>query len=130
LKPRVHELAAEGEGYMNPEVVAYIEALSGQRRVMVEKLVAIVLAVCPQAGVSMKYRMPTFTAGEAWVAVANQKNYVSLYTCDQSHIRAFRERHPSIGAGKGCINFRERDPLPEADIRAVVDHAISHPKGG
>jgi uncharacterized protein YdhG (YjbR/CyaY superfamily) len=74
--------------------------------------------------------MPTYRIGEGWVAIANQKHHVSLYTCGYHHIEAFRKAHPRIKTGKGCINFRDRDELPTEDIRQVVQHAIRQPKPG
>ena len=31
--------------------------------------------------------------------------------------------------GKGCINFREKDEIPVADVKAVIRHALLIPKG-
>lgn len=76
-----------------------------------------------------KYRMPTYQYGEGWVAIANQKNYISLYTCGYHHIESFKQKHPGIKTGKGCINFKDKDSLPIQDLKAVVRHAINHPKG-
>ena len=64
------------------------------------------------------------------MALANQKHYLSLYTCAPAHIAEFKARHPGIKTGKGCINFRDRDPLPLEDIAQVVRHAIERGKGG
>jgi hypothetical protein len=33
------------------------------------------------AGIDMGYKMPTYRIGDAWVALANQKQYISLYSC-------------------------------------------------
>jgi len=76
----------------------------------------------------MKYNMPTYRPGDGRVAIANQKSYVSLYTCGYHHIAKFKEKHPEINTGKGCINFTEKDELPLNDIGLVVQHAIEHPK--
>lgn len=111
-------------------VDAYFAAVPPERRPMVYALHALILDAYPQAGISMQYRMPTYKVGDGWVALANQKHYVSLYTCGQAHIAAFKERHPDIKTGKGCINFRPAVPLPTEDIREVVRHAFEHPKGG
>lgn len=111
-------------------VDAYLAAVPPARRPLVEALHALILAAYPHAEVSMQHRMPTYRVGDGWVAVANQKHHVSLYTCGEAHIAAFKDRHPHIKTGKGCINFRPADPLPTADIRDVVRHAFDHPKGG
>ena len=88
----------------------------------------IVTGLFPDIQVDLHYKMPTYRLGDGWIAIANQKNYVSLYTCGYHHIEAFKLRHPGIKTGKGCINFRDRDDLPVADIEAVIRHAIEHPK--
>ena len=40
-----------------------------------------------------------------------------------------KKKHPKYKTGKGCINFREKDEIPEKDVKAVIRHAILHPKG-
>ena len=113
---------------MDPSVRAYLASVPDGHRDMIETLHALIIDTFPDAQVSMQYRMPTYWLGDDWVALANQKRYVSLYTCGQHHIVEFKHRHPKIRTGKGCINFGPRDPLPLDDIRAVVRHAIMHPK--
>ncbi len=76
----------------------------------------------------MKYKMPTYSVGNGWVAIANQKHYISLYTCGYHHIQAFRENHPKIRTGKGCINLRDNDVFPLEDLSEVIRHAIESPK--
>ena len=65
---------------------------------------------------TMTYKMPTYRVGAGWVAIANQKHHVSLYTCGPHHIEDFKARYPGIKTGKGCINFRDKDELPVADL--------------
>lgn len=110
-------------------VKKYFAELPIERREMVNALHAIVIDIYPKAQVDMKYKMPTYHIGDAWVAIANQKHHVSLYTCSSSHIAQFKQKHPEIKTGKGCINFRVRDSLPLQHIRAVIKHAIEQPKG-
>lgn len=89
-----------------------------------------ILKAYPQVKVDMGYRMPTYKAGEGWVALANQKHHISLYTCGYHHIEAFKKTHPGVKTGKGCINLRDRDQVPMDDLIRVVRHAIEHPKPG
>jgi uncharacterized protein YdhG (YjbR/CyaY superfamily) len=73
--------------------------------------------------------MPTFEhPGGGWVAIANQKHYVSLYTCSAEHLEAFRQQHPEIRTGKGCINFRDRDEVPMDAAAEVVRRAMEMAK--
>lgn len=114
---------------MDKDVAAYFDAIPASRRAHVDALHAAILDCFPQAIIDMRYRMPTYSDGEGWVALANQKHYVSLYTCSAAHLAHFRHRHPAVKTGKGCINFREKDAIPLDDVKAVVSHAMRHPKG-
>ncbi|MEM7017720.1 MAG: DUF1801 domain-containing protein [Pseudomonadota bacterium] len=114
---------------MHEVIQNYLDNTPEERQGMVLELHDLITSVYPQADVDMKYKMPTYQVGEGWVAVANQKNYVSLYTCSAQHIEQFKARHPHIKTGKGCINFKPNKPLPLDDIADVVKHAIEQPKG-
>ena len=93
-----------------------------------EKLHTMISDLYPKAVVDMAYRMPTYRVGDGWVAMANQKHYISIYTCGQHHIEPFKAKYPHIKTGKGCINLRDRDEIPFSDLKLVVRHAIEHPK--
>ena len=114
---------------MNSDVEAYLKAVPESRAAHVNTLHALIVQLFPGAIVDMTYKMPTYRVGEGWVAIANQKNYVSLYTCGAVHIEEFKKKHPGIKTGKGCINFRQRDELPIRELKQVIRHAIRHPKG-
>ncbi len=114
---------------MDKAVETYFASVPAERKAMVNQLHDLIVRLYPQADISMKYKMPTYEVGDGWVALANQKNYVSLYTCGYHHIVKFKQRHPKIKTGKGCINFKPKDALPVRDIKSVVKHAITHPKG-
>ncbi len=114
---------------MNAEVQAYLDGVPAERKGKVDTLHSLVVKLFPDALVDMRYKMPTYTVGEGWVAIANQKNYVSLYTCSAEHLVLFRQQHPDIKTGKGCINFCDRDVIPEDAVRDVIRHAIEKPKG-
>ncbi|MBT2971323.1 MAG: hypothetical protein B6D72_09240 [gamma proteobacterium symbiont of Ctena orbiculata] len=114
---------------MNNPVEAYFESLPEERRTLLGTLHRLIIELYPDATVDMKYRMPTYHTGEGWVAIANQKNYVSLYTCGEHHLTRFKKKHPKIKTGKGCINFRINEKLPLFDVKRVVKHALDSPKG-
>ena len=95
----------------------------------IDKLHSLVVESFPGAKIDLQYRMPTYRYGGGWVAIANQKGYVSLYTCNAGHLVEFKKRHPNIKTGKGCINFRNRDAIPEKAVREVIEHAIGQLKG-
>lgn len=121
------------DGEVNDAVIAYFESVPLDRLPMVQTLHQLIMEAYPKATVDLSYKMPTYRYGKGWVALANQKHYVSLYTCSAAHLEAFRAAHPGIKTGKGCINFKPGDlsseNLPLSSITAVIQHAIEQPKG-
>ena len=115
---------------MNPAVQSYLDDVPPDRRTRLLALHDLITAAFPQAVSSMRYKMPTYELGSNWVAMANQKRYVSLYTCCYDHIAAFRKKHRTIKGGKGCLNFRDGDELPLEDLTEVVRSALTMEKSG
>ena len=114
---------------MDKEVQRYLNAVPNERKGLIHTLHTLIMELYPNAEVTMKYKMPSYHVGDGWVALANQKKYVSLYTCGYQHIEQFKKKHPAIKTGKGCINLKVKGPLPRSDLQGVVRHAIAHPKG-
>ena len=113
---------------MNNEVKKYFTALPEDRGAIIMDLHNLIISMYPDVKIDMSYRMPTYKIQDGWLAIANQKNYVSLYTCGAHHLKEFKEKYPSIKTGKGCINFKVTDTLPISAIKQVVNHAIQYPK--
>lgn len=113
---------------MDRDVQHYLASVPDERKPLVDKLHSLIVGLYPEAKIDMSYRMPTYKAKDGWVALANQKRYVSLYTCGAHHLAKFKEQRPGIKTGKGCINFKDTDTLPVAAVKSVIKHAIEHPK--
>jgi len=113
---------------MNKEISEYIDSIPEERRDRFLSVHNLILKLYPDITVDMAYKMPTYRQGDGWVALANQKNYISLYTCGESHLEPYKKKHPQQKMGKGCINFRVRDEIHYGDLENVIKHAIDHPK--
>ena len=113
---------------MNEAVKMYFESVPHERKGMVMKLHELIVGLYPDAEVDMSYKMPTYRANNSWVCWANQKSYVSLYTCGAPHIAEFKKKYPDIKTGKGCINFKPSDPFSVTALKKVIRHAIQNPK--
>lgn len=72
----------------------YIQSIPDHRLGRLLSIHDLILKTYPDASVDMSYKMPTYRAGNGWVALANQKNYISLYTCGASHLETYRQKHP------------------------------------
>ena len=113
---------------MNKDVQVYFDAVPDERKPVVDKLHELIPGLYTDVAVDMSYRMPTYKAKDGWVALANQKSHVSLYTCGAHHLVAFKARHPKIKTGKGCINFKVTDRIPVQAVKTVIKHAIEQNK--
>lgn len=92
-------------------------------------IIKLIKSLYPEATESMKYKMPTYEYKDGWVSVANQKHYISLYTCSVQHLKTFKQKHPTIKTGKGCINFKDNDDIVLEDIRPVIISAMDYMHG-
>ena len=113
---------------MHKEISDYLKSIPENRQQRFMSIHKLILQLYPEIHVDMSYKMPTYKAGDGWVALANQKNYISLYTCGESHLNAYKHKHPTQKTGKGCINFKQSDTVPVTAVRKVIRHAIEHPK--
>lgn len=104
----------------------YLDGLPPGRRGEVERVWQVVRASVPggyREEVTAKFL--TFKAeGEWYVALANQKNYISLYL---TPIYVYPELRAKLDAGgkrlrcgKSCINFKRAEELPLDVIREIV----------
>ena len=108
------------------ELDQYLDALPKNRRARLQQIRELILAMYPDAVESMRYKMPTYEYKEGWISVGNQKHYVSLYTCMEQHILSFKASYPKIKTGKGCINFKDKDPIPLEDLKPVIQSALEY----
>ena len=104
----------------------YLANISEGRKQRLNSIRRLVRELYPTAVESLRYKMPTFEYESGWISVANQKNYVSVYTCMSDHIAGFKKLHPEIKTGGACINFRDRDSIPFDDLKPVVCSALEY----
>lgn len=113
---------------MNKEISVYLDSIPEHRLQRFLSIHDLILRLYPDAIADMSYKMPTYKVGDGWVALANQKGYISLYTCGESHLESYKNKHPEQKTGKGCINFRENDEIHLDHLETVIRHAIETPK--
>lgn len=114
----------------NREVEKYFQSIPKARIDRMYKIHSMILDLYPNVDVTINYKMPTYHLCDGWASLANQKNYISLYTCSYHHIEQFKSKYPKIKTGKGCINFRIMDEIPLSDLQQVIKHSIEHPNEG
>ncbi|MDQ3686818.1 MAG: DUF1801 domain-containing protein [Acidobacteriota bacterium] len=105
---------------MNNEIEAYINNVPTERRERFRGIMETIKHNVPQAESVIKYKMPTFQVGDAWLAVANKKNYISIYTCESDKIAVFKQKYPKIKTGATCVNIRDTDDFELKDLAAIT----------
>jgi hypothetical protein len=104
----------------------YLAGLPADRRTVVERVWRVVRENVP-AGYTEQIspKFLTFKADDDWyVALANQKNYVSLYLMPVYVFPELKEKLDNSGkklrCGKSCINFKRAEELPLETIAEIV----------
>lgn len=104
----------------------YLAELPPERREEVEKVWRVVRGNMPKGYVEeIGPKFISFKADEDWyVALANQKNYISLYLIPLYVFPELKAKldasAPRLKCGKSCINFKKADELPLDVIAEVV----------
>ena len=109
-----------------PSFERYLAGLPAERRGEVEKVWRVVRESVPGGYVEeVGPKFLTFKAGdEMYVALANQKNYISLYLMPLYVYPELKARLDESGrnlkCGKSCINFKRAEELPLEVVAEVV----------
>ncbi|HEX6183252.1 MAG TPA: DUF1801 domain-containing protein [Pyrinomonadaceae bacterium] len=104
----------------------YLAGLPPERRGEVEKVWRVVRKSMPGGYVEeIGPKFLTFKADDDWyVALASQKNYISLYLMPVYVFPELKARLDASGkrlkCGKSCINFKRADELPLEAVAEIV----------
>lgn len=105
---------------------SYLASLPPERRDEVERVWQVVRENVP-AGYTEQItpKFLTYMAdGEWFLALANQKNYISLYLCSIYVFPELKAKLDNSGkklkCGKSCINFKRAEDLPLETIAEIV----------
>ncbi|HEX8458088.1 MAG TPA: DUF1801 domain-containing protein [Pyrinomonadaceae bacterium] len=106
---------------MNTQTLSYedyLDALPADRRTEIERVWDAVRARVP-AGFKEEIgaKFLTYKTGDDWlVALANQKNYISLYLMPLYLFPEMKAKFDAaagkLKCGKSCVNFKRADELP------------------
>jgi hypothetical protein len=118
----------------------YIDSLDEPRRGEITKIDAFVRAALPKKGFephilkgmlaygTYHYKYASGREGD-WcrVALASNKNYISLYVCatnDKGYIaEQYRKQLPKASIGKSCVRFKKFDDLDPKAVKAMLKEA-------
>jgi hypothetical protein len=110
----------------------YLDSLNGQRKKDLTTLDALIKRTVPRLKASMQfgmigygsyhYRYSSGREGD-WpiIALASQKNYISLYACATANGRYIAEDYkvslPKASIGKSCVRFKK---LEDVDMKIIA----------
>lgn len=89
----------------------YMKGVPSERKSKLMELRRWMKTHLPEAKETMTYNMPTYVVdGEPVCAVANQKNYMSLYIMPYDLMnKKFEKELKGYNCGKSCIRFKDFD---------------------
>lgn len=120
----------------------YLAQLPEERRVILQEIEKLIRQAASELKPAFAYNMPGYGLfkyknykGEVidWpvIAMASQKNYVSVYVCatiDGKYIaELYKDRLGKVNVGKSCIRFKRLEDVDLAALREVFQLAAEHP---
>lgn len=114
---------------MNKEVQQFVDAVSDERRPLLDQLHSLILSLYPDAEVVISYGIPTYKAKAGRVGLGLWKGGVTLHTFGARHlVEEFSAKYPAFRTTTAGINFKVSDAVPLAALKKVIKRSIEHPK--
>lgn len=112
---------------MDDTVSEYIEAIPPEHRALFERIHRLILDACPEATVSMSYKMPTYTVEDRRLHLEVWKQGVSIYGWKSQGDGGFTVRHPELQTSTGTIRLRPSDAaaIRDDEIRELARTALA-----
>jgi len=110
-------------------VAEYLEAVPAEYRPLFDRVQGLVLDACPEATLTMSYKMPTYKVGSRRLHLGVWKHGVSIYGWKRHGDGGFTAAHPELQTSIGTIQLRPGEAVLIADdeIRALVHAALGPP---
>ena len=124
-------------------VAEYLAAVPAERKVMIKALDDLIRKAVPKLKRHFAYNMLGYgsflyksRSGKPmeWpvIALANQKNYVSLYVCSISQGKYLAEQYKKdlgskVSVGKSCIRFKKIEDIHLPTLKKVLQLAAKSP---
>jgi uncharacterized protein YdhG (YjbR/CyaY superfamily) len=103
----------------------YLERLSDDKRVALQKLRKTIRAAAPRAEECISYQLPAYRLNGMLVAFGATANHCAFYPMSASTVAAHREELKGYETTKGTIRFQPDKPLPAALVRKLVKARIA-----
>lgn len=112
----------------NDPIAAYIERAPAERRDALSELRDACRDELTGFSEAIEYGMPAYArSGEAEVAFASQKQYISLYIMRTDVMAAHRDELAGLSVGKGCIRYRKPADIDFDVVRSMLRGTAAAP---
>lgn len=120
----------------------YMDQLPEERKTILKELDRLIRSNAPDLKPTFSYNMPGYGAFQYtnyknevidWptIAIASQKNYVSLYVCaveDNQYIaEKYKDDLGKVSVGKSCIRFKKLEDVNLETLKKVIKLAAKNP---
>jgi uncharacterized protein YdhG (YjbR/CyaY superfamily) len=120
----------------------YLKAVPKERKASIEYLHKFIQSAAPKLKPHFAYNMLGYgsflyrnykheTISWPLVALANQKNYISLYVCAFSGKQYLAEKYKTelgkVSVGKSCIRFKKLEDLKLPVLKDLIRQAAKNP---
>lgn len=108
-----------------PSVADYLAALPEPERAALERLRATIMAAAPGGTDTISYQMPAVRyEGRVLLSYAAFRDHCSLFPWSAALIDSFGEELAPYRTGKGTLQFRTDEPIPDDLLRRIVKGRI------
>jgi uncharacterized protein YdhG (YjbR/CyaY superfamily) len=108
----------------------YLATLDEPKRATLTSLRATIMAIVPEAGQCISYRMPAFKLrGKTIAGFAAFKNHLSYLPHSGSVIPQLAKQTASYTSTKGSLHFPVDEPLPEVLVRKLLEVRMAEVSG-
>ncbi len=107
----------------------YMQTLAPERLEAMTRIRALFKEVLVGYDESMKYGMPTYGPGGAYVTAFNsQKGYIAFYA-GRTAMEKFKDQLAGIDCGKGCIRYKKIDRIDFDVVRGLLEDIVARNPG-
>lgn len=105
----------------DPRVDAYLAALPGQQRDLLQAVRDRVKVLAPRATETISYAMPAFRLGKRFLlSYAGWKRHCSIYPIHDELLDRYAEQLRDNARTKGSLHFSTAQPLPDGLLDELV----------
>ncbi len=102
-------------------VQEYYEKVPPHRQKAMTALREMIIENAPEVEETFQHELPFYNLADSpFIALASQKNHISLYLNDPSLIQEYTPKLGKVSAGKNCLRIRNFDLLDQAQLVELI----------